>query len=181
MKKYTFLVKTPTAVLLQGTIKRFSTGDLVEVYGQTGLDIQAGHMAGSEHLVLVAVEGEDEHAKAEPSAHDASPNVPPVEPEPTPDPVEPATPVVVDQSSSEEEMKPLPPDVVEKLKSLPQVPLPDNAHWSTVKAFLLGMEAEGNINLKMVEAVGLKYASYKAVKAEADRILQEHGAAAEVV
>jgi outer membrane biosynthesis protein TonB len=178
MKKYVFLAKCPTKIEIAGQILRFQTGELYIAYDPIAKDILEGNLPGTEHMVMVTAEEIEEPTKAEPPAVDASPEPPKVEPEPTPAPihVEEPAPTTATTDPEEETMKPLPPEIVEQLSHLPEVPLPNDAHWSTVKAFLLGMEAEGDINLEMVKAVALKYQSYSAVKKEAERILREHEA-----
>ena len=62
-------------------------------------------------------------------------------------------------------LAPLPAD-----PTLPVVPLADDAHWSSVKAFL--MDTEESKDFAMVKAIQRKFPNYKVVQEEATRILE---------
>ncbi len=55
------------------------------------------------------------------------------------------------------------------------IPLPEDAHWQTVKSFVLDLEEKPPVDLRMVKAVSEKFKNYKAVVEECNRILTSNG------
>lgn len=150
---YHFLVKTVTNFHISGQSYRFQeVGAVVSFPKHIGEVVHQKQVAGTEHLVLQSIDPEDEEQKA-PEPIDSTP----------PSDSQKVDPQKVDEEQKEEDKLSPPVEV------LPDVPLAANAHWSTVKSFILKMEEEGN--LLMVKAIKQKYPNYPAIQEEADRIL----------
>ena len=64
--------------------------------------------------------------------------------------------------------------LVENTDDVVVLPLDDDAHHSTVKAYVLDLEEHQPVDLAKVKAVKEKFASYKGVVAECDRILSAY-------
>lgn len=57
-----------------------------------------------------------------------------------------------------------------------EIPLEPNAHWSKVKNYVLELEEQYPVDLKLIAEIKARYPEYKAVVKECDRILETYKA-----
>lgn len=156
---YHFLVKTPTSFRINGQIHRYlEVGAVISLADELGALVQKRQVVGTEHLQLVSIDQPKEAPAPKAEAK--------VAPAPVPEPA--PKPKVAEELVSEPKVVTEPVKAAEAPAEL-EVPLAENAHWSTVRSFILKMEEEGN--MEMIKAVKAKYPEFRSVQEEADRIL----------
>jgi len=189
---YYFLVKTVTSFRVGGEVFRFQeVGSVVSLPDHIGAEVNKGHIPGTEHLnlqhidsvpmqpvvtvtkeiSLTSVEPEDGLTLTEIEPNSVS------ELKLVTEPVEPVSETVNDQPQSEPQPEPQSEPQsesqpqVEIVDELPDVHLPTNAHWSTVRSLVLKLEDEGDYS--MIRAIKEKFKHYDVIQEEADRILAQ--------
>jgi len=164
MTTYRFLVKTQTSVIVNGQRRTFnSVGEVAEFPEDIGRLIQQRQVSGSEHLDFIGFHPPDDSViplSAPTTLTTDELNVNEEEEE---------------EKNIEEEEQSLDADEDKSSGSDDQtiiIPLDANAHWSTVRSFVLDMEQEEQY--EMIAAVKAAY-DYPKVKEECDRILKKAG------
>lgn len=191
---YHFLVKTQTSIRAQGKRYDFrSVGEVVAFEDSVGQMIHDKQIPGSEYLSLVSIDPKPQSKAADNFAQDIRPGL---EQEgvvvgsdqssdqkvvqPSNDSKDPSESLSLDDAETESLAVPegkLNSESTEApdenmAANLPEVPLVEGEHWSTVKSFLVKMGEAGNFD--MVRAVKAKF-SYKIIQEEADEILANAG------